>query len=57
MTVYNMKRAMNIMGIEKLLEKLKTWKPNYQKATMPLKNLPVLSLFNEEYFSELEIAA
>jgi hypothetical protein len=27
MTVYNMKRAINILGIEKLLEKLKNWKP------------------------------
>lgn len=32
MTVYNMKRAMNIVGIEKLIEKLKTWKPDYKKA-------------------------
>lgn len=29
MTVYNMKRAINILGIEKLLEKLKKWKPKY----------------------------
>jgi len=29
MTVYNMKRAINILGIEKLLEKLKNWKPKY----------------------------
>jgi len=33
MTVYNMKRAMNIMGIEKLLEKLKKWKLDYAKAS------------------------
>ena len=33
MTVYNMKRAMNIMGIEKLLEKLKKWKPDYANAS------------------------
>lgn len=32
MTVYNIKRAMNIVGIEKLIEKLKTWKPDYKKA-------------------------
>ncbi len=29
MTVYNMKRAINILGIETLLEKLKKWKPKY----------------------------
>jgi len=32
MTVYNMKRAINILGIEKLLEKLKNWKPKYPKG-------------------------
>ncbi|MCC3501325.1 MAG: IS1182 family transposase [Microcoleus sp. PH2017_19_SFW_U_A] len=57
MTVYNMKRAMNILGIEKLLEKLKTWKPNYPKATISQQNRPILSLFNEPYFGELAIAA
>lgn len=30
MTVYNLKRAMNIMGTEKLLGKLKIWKPDYR---------------------------
>lgn len=34
MTVYNMKRAFKILGIEKLLAKLKTWKPDYAKATI-----------------------
>ena len=29
MTVYTMKRAINILGIEKLLEKIKKWKPKY----------------------------
>ena len=32
MTVYNIKRSINIMGIEKLIAKLKTWKPDYKKA-------------------------
>ena len=32
MTVYNMKRAMNILGIEDLLKKLQAWKPKYLKA-------------------------
>ena len=32
MTVYNMKRAINILGVEKLLAKLKTWKPDYKKS-------------------------
>jgi len=32
MTVYNMKRSMNILGIEDLLKKLHAWKPDYKKA-------------------------
>ena len=40
MTVYNIKRAMNIVGIEKLIEKLKNWKPNYKKVTFFIKSNP-----------------
>jgi transposase len=29
MTVYNLKRVLNILGVATLLEKLKTWKPKY----------------------------
>ena len=31
MTVYNMKRCMNILGFEKLLEKIKSWTPDYKR--------------------------
>ena len=30
MTVYNLKRSMNILGIENMIEKIKNWKPNYK---------------------------
>jgi transposase len=30
MTVYNMKRSMNILGMETLIEKIKNWKPDYK---------------------------
>jgi len=33
MPVYNRKRAINILGIEKLLEKLKAWKPDYKQVS------------------------
>jgi transposase len=33
MTVYNMKRSMNILGVENLIEKIKKWKPNYKSIT------------------------
>ena len=31
MLVYNIKRTINILGIPDLLEKLKNWKPNYDR--------------------------
>ncbi len=31
--VYTMKRAINILGKEKLLEKIKKWKPKYPKVS------------------------
>jgi transposase len=53
MTVYNIKRAMNIVGIEKLIEKLKNWKPNYKKVTFFIKSNPIkmqISLIAEGKF-------
>ena len=44
MTVYNMKRAINILGIEKLLEKLKKWKPKYPTFLKRDKKHPILRL-------------
>jgi len=32
MTVYNMKRTINILGFDKLMEKLRSWKPQYKKS-------------------------
>ena len=57
MTVYNMKRAINILGIEKLLEKLKSWKPDYKKAFVFIHKRPILKLYNEPQFSEFAQAA
>lgn len=33
MTVYNIKRSINILGIENLIEKIKNWTPNYKGIT------------------------
>ena len=64
MTVYNMKRVMNILGIEKLLEKLKTWKPKYPAPTPPSgkkgktdKKRAVLRLSTEANFYTQNLAA
>ena len=29
--VYNLKRSMNILGIENMIKKIKNWKPNYKE--------------------------
>ncbi len=29
-SIYNLKRSMNILGIEKMIEKIKNWVPNYK---------------------------
>jgi radical SAM protein with 4Fe4S-binding SPASM domain len=57
MTVYNMKRAINIMGIEKLLGKLKTWKPDYAKATFASAIRAILRRFNESHYFQFVRAA
>lgn len=57
MTVYNLKRAINILGIEKLLAKLKTWKPNYPKADFSKLKRVIISSFAKTYFLEIRQAA
>lgn len=60
MTVYNMKRAINIVGIEKLIEKLKTWKPDYRKAAClyrKAKKRALQMLLEERYFLNTELSA
>jgi len=37
MTVYNLKRCMNILGIPEMLEKIKNWKPNYKEIAWLVK--------------------
>ena len=57
MTVYNMKRAMNILGIPQLLELLKTWKPDYAKAGLLCLKRGILSLYNPSNFYYYKWAA
>jgi hypothetical protein len=44
MTVYNLKRSINILGTQDLLQKIKTWKPDYEKVFLALKS-SVFDLF------------
>jgi hypothetical protein len=57
MTVYNMKRAINILGMEKLLAKLKAWKPDYDKATVRFSKRGILRLFEGPCLFSLQVAA
>jgi hypothetical protein len=57
MTVYNMRRSINILGMEKLLAKLKAWKPDYGKATVPFSKRGILRLFEGSYLFSLQVAA
>lgn len=50
MTVYNMKRAMNILGIPQLLKLLATWKPDYDKARAFCQIQALLSPVNASFF-------
>jgi transposase len=57
MTVYNMKRVINILGIEKLLDKLKTWRPKYPAPTKRQKKRAILRLNAEFDFYAQSLAA
>jgi len=52
MTIYNMKRSMNILGVENLIEKIKNWNPDYKRiARLLLKttsNVAILRTINFE---------
>ena len=49
MTIYNMKRALNILGTQKLIEKLKNWKPKYPKSSVSKIKETILRLY-EHFF-------
>ena len=57
MTVYNMKRAINILGIEPLLAKLQTWKPDYKKVAVLHHKPPILRRYKQINFILCPIAA
>lgn len=57
MTVYNMKRCINILGIATLLEKLKNWKPDYKGITRLFLKPALLQLHRTHQNFELKLAA
>jgi len=55
--VYNIKRAINILGMPQILEKLKTWKPNYKGILLRLQKQLHLEPFHLHQNYQLKIAA
>ena len=57
MTVYNMKRALNILGFDGMMEKLKNWKPDYTKATWLFTKVVQLNAIYGIKNNEIKMAA
>jgi len=57
MTVYNMKRSMNILGMETILEKIKNWKPNYKGMTLHLQKPSCFRVISAHQNIEMKLAA
>lgn len=57
MTVYNMKRCMNILGLETLIEKIKNWKPNYKGITHAFAKSNFLEAIRSNVFQKQKLAA
>ena len=57
MTVYNLKRVLNILGVENLLAKLKTWKPKYPVLLKSNKKQSILRRYMKTENFNYQIAA
>jgi hypothetical protein len=55
--VYNIKRAINILGMPQILEKLKNWKPNYKAILVRIPKHLHLEPFSALQNFQLRIAA
>ena len=57
MTVYNMKRTMNILGVENLIEKIKNWEPDYKRIARPFSKPTFFEAICDTQNFQLKIAA
>lgn len=57
MTVYNIKRSLNILGFDKLMQKIKNWKPDYSNISLYLQKLKLKLANTRNLFFEYKIAA
>ena len=57
MTIYNMKRTLNILGFENLMEKLKNWQPIYPNDQNKSKKEAKIVIFQPYFYDKhLKIA-
>lgn len=57
MTVYNMKRSLNILGFENLMQKLNAWKPNYKKEWLYSQKMNTIQTHIATLHSDYKMAA
>ena len=57
MTVYNMKRCMNILGMDELIEKIKNWAPNYKGITHVFNKSTFFEAIRAPFFYQQKLAA
>lgn len=57
MTVYNMKRTINILGFDELMQKLNAWKPEYKKEWLYAQKTNKIEAVIRILFCELKMAA
>jgi transposase len=57
MTVYNLKRCINILGVEPLIEKLKKWVTNYKRIAHTFSKPTFLELIPCTFFHQQKLAA
>lgn len=57
MTVYNMKRTINILGFDELMQKLNAFKPEYKKEWLYAQKTNKIKAVIRILFCELKMAA
>jgi transposase len=57
MTVYNMKRSINILGFNNLMEKLHAWKPEYKEGWLYAQKINTHKCFIATLYFETKLAA
>lgn len=57
MTVYNIKRTINILGFDELMQRLNAWKPNYKRKWLCLLKIDFRACLTRPLFFEMKLAA